>query len=285
MSASLTAIVLLAALMHAVWNALVKSSADRLIELMALNLAAEAAALVLLPFVGLPGSESVPFLIGTTLVHTAYYALLLLSYARGGLSLVYPVARGSSPIFVAAVSGIVLGESLGPMQWLGVAVIAVSIVSLTFTGLTFSGGLRALSSTAVLFSLATGVSIAAYTLIDGRGARVSGSALSYIVCMFVLNAFPLLVAPLLWRRGVALERFRAQWKTAVLGGILSFAAYGLAIWAMTRATIALVSAVRETSVVLAAIIGATFLHEAFGRWRLVASIGVATGIIVLRLAS
>ena len=280
MSASLTAIVLLAALMHAVWNALVKSSADRLIELTALNLAAGAAALVLLPFVGLPGSESVPFLLGTTLVHTAYYALLLLSYARGGLSLVYPVARGSSPIFVAAVSGIVLGETLGTMQWLGVALIAASITSLAF-----SGGVRSLSSQAIGFSLATGVSIATYTLIDGAGARVSTSASSYIVCLFVLNAFPLLVAPFLMRRGVALERFRAQWKTAALGGVLSFVAYGLAIWAMTRGTIALVSAVRETSVVLAAVIGAKFLHEPFGRWRVVASVGVATGIIVLRLAS
>ena len=130
MSTSLTAVVLFAALMHAVWNALVKSSSDRLIELTALNLAAGAVALVLLPFVGLPGSESVPFLLGSTLVHAAYYVLLLLSYERGGLSLVYPVARGSSPIFVAAVSGIVLGESLGTMQWLGVGLIAVSITSL-----------------------------------------------------------------------------------------------------------------------------------------------------------
>ena len=280
MSASLTVIVLLAALMHAVWNALLKSSSDPLIELTGLNLAAGVVALILLPFVGLPGSESVPFLLGTMLVHAAYYALLLLSYARGGLSLVYPVARGSSPIFVAAVSGILLGESLGTMQWLGVALIAGSIVSLTF-----SGGLRALSSHAVWFSLATGVSIATYTLIDGAGARVSKTAASYIVCQFVLNAFPMLVAPLLMRRGVALERLRAQWKTAVLGGVLSFAAYGLAIWAMTLGTIALVSALRETSVVLAAIIGATFLHEPFGRWRVAASIGVAAGIIVLRLAS
>ena len=280
MSASLTVVVLLAALMHAVWNALLKSSTDRLIELTGLNLAAGVVALILLPFVGLPGSESVPFLLGTMLVHAAYYALLLRSYARGGLSLVYPVARGSSPIFVASVSGILLGESLGTMQWLGVALIAGSIVSLTF-----SGGLRALSSHAVWFSLATGVSIATYTLIDGAGARVSRTAASYIVCQFVLNAFPMLVVPLVMRRGVTLERLRAQWKTAVLGGVLSFAAYGLAIWAMTLGTIALVSALRETSVVLAAIIGATFLHEPFGRWRVVASIGVAAGIIVLRLAS
>lgn len=280
MSASLTVVVLLAALMHAVWNALLKSSSDRLIELTGLNLAAGVVALMMLPLVGLPGIESVPFLLGTALVHAAYYTLLLLSYARGGLSLVYPVARGSSPIFVASVSGILLSEPLGAMQWLGVALIAVSILSLTF-----SGGLRALSSHAVLFSLATGMSIATYTLIDGAGARVSTSAGSYIACTFIINAFPMLVAPVLMRRGVALERLRAQWKTAALGGVMSFAAYGLAIWAMTRGSVALVSALRETSVVLAAIIGATFLHEPFGRWRVVASIGVAAGIIVLRLAS
>ena len=171
MSASLTVIVLLAALMHAVWNALLKSSSDRLIELTGLNLAAGVVALMLLPFVGLPGVESIPFLLGTTLVHAAYYALLLLSYARGGLSLVYPLARGSSPIFVASVSGIVLGESLEAAQWLGVALIAISILSLTF-----SAGVRALSSHAAAFSLATGISIATYTLIDGAGARVSTSA-------------------------------------------------------------------------------------------------------------
>ena len=280
MSASLTAIVLLAALMHALWNALVKSSPDRLIELTGVNLAAGLAAAVALPFVGFPGRESIPFLAGTMLVHIAYYVLLLLSYARGGLSLVYPIARGSSPIFVAALSGLVVGETLDLMQWLGVGLIAVSIASLAF-----SGGLRVLGSRAVLFSLATGVSIAAYTLIDGAGARVARTPTSYIVCLFIMNAFPMLAAPALMRRGVALERFRAQWKTALLGGLFSFLAYGLAIWVMTRGAIALVAALRETSVVLAAVIGATFLHEPFGRFRVIASLGVAAGIIVLRLAS
>ena len=265
--------------MHAIWNALVKSSADRLIELTGLNLAAGIAALAALPFVGFPGAESIPYLAGTMVVHAAYYALLLLSYGRGGLSLVYPLARGSSPIFVAALSGVAVGESLAAAQWLGVALIAVSIVSLAF-----AGGIRALSSRAVSFSLATGVSIAAYTLVDGAGARASRTAASYIVCLFVLNAFPMLVAPWVIRRGVALERLRAQWKSCALGGVLSFLAYGLAIWAMTHGTIAIVSALRETSVVLAAIIGASFLHEPFGTRRVVASLGVACGIVVLRLA-
>ena len=236
-------------------------------------------ALVALPFVGFPGRAAIPFLMGTMVLHVAYYVLLLLSYGRGGLSLVYPVARGSSPIFVAALSSLWIDESLAPLQWLGIVVIAASIVSLTF-----GGGRSAPDSRAVSLSLATGVSIAAYTLVDGAGARASTSAGSYIVCLFVLNAFPMLVAPLLFRRGVALARAREQWKTAALGGLLSFLAYGLAIWAMTRGTIALVAAVRETSVVLAAMIGATFLGEPFGRWRIVASIGVAAGIVLLRLS-
>jgi drug/metabolite transporter (DMT)-like permease len=280
MTASLTALVLLAALMHAGWNALVKSSSDRLIELTALNLVAGGLALIALPFVGLPGTEAIPYLVATMTVHSAYYVLLLRSYAGGGLSLVYPIARGSSPVVVAAASGFFVGEPLGSMQWLAVALIAASITSLAF-----SGGLRSLSSRAVLFSLATGLSIGAYTLIDGVGARVARTPLSYIAAIFVLNALPMLVAPVLFRRGVAVQRFRAQWKTAALGGVLSMAAYGLAIWAMTLGPLALVAAVRETSVVFAAIIGTTLLHEPFGRARVLASVGVALGIIVLRLAS
>jgi drug/metabolite transporter (DMT)-like permease len=280
MTASLTALVLLAALMHAAWNALLKSSPDRLIELSALNLAAGVLALAALPFVGLPGKEALPYLAATMAVHGAYYGLLLLSYARGGLSLVYPIARGSSPILVAAASGVLIGESLESLQWLGVGLITFSIVSLAF-----GGGSRALSSRGVGFSLATGVSIAAYTLIDGAGARVARTPLSYIATSFVLNAFPMLIAPVVFRRGVALERFREQWRSAAIGGALSIGAYGIAIWAMTRGTMALVAALRETSVVLAAIIGAVLLHEPFGRARVVASIGVAFGVIVLRLSS
>jgi drug/metabolite transporter (DMT)-like permease len=277
--ASVTGIVLVAALMHALWNALVKSSADRLIELTGLNAAAGVAALLALPFVGFPGVESLPYLGGTMLVHTIYYVLLLLSYARGGLSLVYPLARGSSPVFVAAVAGITVGETLSLMQGVGIGLIALSIVSLAF-----AGGGRALGSRAVSYSLATGMSIAAYSLIDGAGARASESAASYIACLFVVNAFVLVPVAFVMRPGDAVARFRAQWKTAALGGVLSFLAYGLAIWAMTRGAIALVSALRETSVVLAAAIGATFLHEPFGTRRVLASVGVAGGIVVLRLA-
>jgi drug/metabolite transporter (DMT)-like permease len=280
MSLELTVVVLLAALMHAVWNALVKSSSDHLIELAALNLSAGLIALGLLPVVGLPGRASLPYLLGTMCFHSGYYTFLLLSYSAGGLSLVYPIARGASPFLVAAVSGALLGESLGPLQVAGVVLIALSITSLAL-----AGGWRQLSVRAVLFSVATGVMIAGYTLTDGVGARLARTPISYIATLFALNTFPLLVVLPLMRRGVARRRMCAQWKTGFLGGVLSIAAYGLVIWAMTRGAIALVAALRETSVVLAAVVGTTLLGEPFGRNRILASTGVALGIIILRLGS
>jgi len=278
MSLEVTAAVLAAALLHAVWNALVRSSADRLVELAALNLVAGLVALAGLPRVGLPGPAAGPYLVGSMLFHAGYYTCLLLSYSAGGLSLVYPIARGASPLLVAAISGLWLGEPLRPLQNLGVAVIALSIGSLAL-----AGGWRQLSPRAVLSSLATGVMIAGYTLTDGVGARSARTPASYICALFALNALPVLISLFVFRRGVASGRLRAQWRTGVLGGVFSLAAYGLVIWAMTRGAIALVAALRETSVIIAAVIGATLLGEPFGRQRVVASAGVALGIVLLRL--
>jgi drug/metabolite transporter (DMT)-like permease len=279
-SLELTLLILLAAMMHAVWNALVKASRDPLVELATLNLAGGAVSLPLLPVVGLPGSAAAPYLAGNVLCHTAYYTLLLNSYSAGGLSLVYPIARGVAPLLVALSSIPLLGETLGARAFSGVVLIAVSIASLAF-----AGGRRHFHPRAVVLSLATGASIAAYTLVDGSGARQASSPLSYIACLFVLDAFVLLPALYLRRRGAALERMRAHWKTGSLSGILAVAAYGIAVWAMTRAPIALVAALRETSVVAAAILGAVLLGEPFGRHRVLASIGVALGIALLRLST
>ena len=280
MSLGLTLLILLAAMMHAAWNALVKSSRDPLVELATLNLAGGIVSLPLLPALGLPGLAVAPYLAGNVLCHTAYYTLLLNSYSAGGLSLVYPIARGVAPLLVAALSIPLLGEPLGGRALLGVVLIAASIASLAF-----AGGRRDFRPRAVLLSLATGASIAAYTLVDGAGARRATNAISYIACLFVLDGFVLLPAVGLRRRGIALERMRAHWKTGALSGILAVAAYGIAVWAMTRAPIALVAALRETSVVVAAILGALFLGEPFGKHRILASVGVALGIVLLRLSS
>ncbi len=279
MSLEITLLILLAAMMHAAWNALVKASRDPLVELATLNLAGGLVSLPLLPVFGPPGLAAAPYLAGNVLCHTAYYTLLLNSYSAGGLSLVYPIARGVAPLLVAAASIPLLGEPLGARALAGVVLIAVSIASLAF-----AGGRRHFRPRAVLLSLATGASIAAYTLVDGSGARAAGNAVSYICSLFVLDAFVLLPAVYLRRRGVALERLRAHWKTGLLSGLLAVLAYGIAVWAMTRAPIALVAALRETSVVVAAILGALVLGEPFGRHRVIASIGVALGIGLLRLS-
>lgn len=280
MSLSLTVLVLFAALMHASWNALVKSSDDPLVELATLNLAAGVAGLLLAPFVGLPGSQSAPYLLGNLICHSGYYTFLLFSYSAGGLSLVYPIARGSAPLLVAAFTVAFLGEPLGWQRSAGVALIALSIASLAL-----SGGKGVFRLRPVAFSVATGLTIAAYTLVDGTGARAARTPLSYIVWLFILNGALLLPVVRARRRGTAVHRMRSHWRTGTLSGLLSLAAYGIAVWAMTRAPIALVAALRETSVVAAALIGTLFLGEPFGRYRVLASVGVALGIAVLRLAA
>jgi drug/metabolite transporter (DMT)-like permease len=279
-SLGITLLILLAAVMHAAWNALVKSSRDPLVELATLNLAGGIVSLPLIPALGLPGLAVLPYLAGNVLCHTAYYTLLLNSYSAGGLSLVYPIARGVAPLLVAFLSLAFLKEPLGGRALLAVALIAGSIASLAF-----AGGLRNFRWRAVLLSLATGASIAAYTIVDGAGARKATNAISYIACLFVLDGFVLLPAVYLRRRGVALERMRTHWKTGALSGVLAVSAYGIAVWAMTRAPIALVAALRETSVVVAAFLGALLLGEPFGRHRILASVGVAAGIVLLRLSS
>ena len=212
MDATITTIVLFAALLHAVWNALLKSSADCLVELTNLNLSAGFVALAVVPFVGFPAKESFPFLLATLFLHCGYYAFLILSYDRGGLSLVYPIARGGSPVLVALASALFLGEVLNGAQALGVLIITASIAGLAFAGgvrlafaggvrlafaggvrLAFAGGVTGLSVKAVLFSLGTSVTIAGYTIADGSGVRVSGAPIAYIGWLFVMNAFPLLL--------------------------------------------------------------------------------------------
>jgi drug/metabolite transporter (DMT)-like permease len=278
-SLGITLLILLAAIMHAAWNALVKASRDPLVELAALNLAGAIASLPLLPVLGLPGLAVVPYLAGNILCHTAYYTLLLNSYSAGGLSLVYPIARGVAPLLVAAASTVFLKEPLSGKALLGVVIIAASIASLAF-----AGGRGNFRPRAVLLSLATGATIAAYTLVDGAGARKATHPISYIASLFVLDGFVLLPAVYLRRPGVALTRMRAHLGTGALSGVLAVGAYGIAVWAMTRAPIALVAALRETSVVVAAMLGALLLGEPFGKYRVLASIGVAAGIVLVRLS-
>ena len=272
MSATVFALVLVAAAMHAAWNAIVKVSGDRLVMMGILTGVGGVAGLGLIPFVATPAPEAWPYLALTTAIHAGYYLFLLLAYRAGDLSQVYPIARGGSPLLLALLSWPVLGEALSTEQLIGVGLISLGIASLAFG----RGDRRSL-----LFAAATSCTIAAYSATDAVGVRLSGSPLGYIAWLFALDGL-MMAGFTLWRRGmVVLHVFRADWWRPVVGGLLSVAGYAIVVWCYGNGLVAPISALRETSVVFAAVIGSVFLGEGFGARRIAAASIVAAGIVVM----
>lgn len=272
-----TLLVLLAAVMHAGWNVLVKFGNDALVNMTLIMTMAGLIALAFVPFVNFPNPESWPFLLGSLLTHVGYYIFLLLGYRYGNLSLVYPTARGSAPLLVAISSYAFVGEALSTMEMAGVACISAGILSLMVD----RAGDAKHNWRAVAFGLLTGISIMGYTLCDGQGVRLAGDKWGYIVWLFVLDA-PALVVICLALRGQKLFSLAARhWKVGALGGALSMAAYGIAIYAMSQAFMAQVAALRETSVIFAAIFSAFILKERFHPRRYAAVGLVALGAVLL----
>jgi drug/metabolite transporter (DMT)-like permease len=273
------ALVLLAALMHAGWNALVKGAGDRMTTLTLVFVSpapiALFAAIFLLPA---PARASWPFILGSVAVHIGYFAGLIKAYRYGDLSQVYPLARGAAPILAAGLSAMAAGELISTGGMIGVALVSLGTASLAFE----RGRPRGEKGRALAFALLTVFTIASYTVIDGLGVRRAGTSLGYIAWLFSLDGLPPLAASVLWRRGEALLSLRSSWRTGVIGGLLSFAAYGIAIWAMSEGAIAQVAALRETGVVFAAAIGALFLCEPFGGRRILAASLVAAGVALLQ---
>lgn len=268
--------ILAAALMHASWNVMVKTSGDKLLNTGLIMLGLGFCGLFALPFVGIPDAASWPFLAGSLLTHLVYYIGLSGGYRHGDLSQVYPIARGSSPLLVAIAAWLVIGETLTPLQMGGVAATSLGIISLTFDKPID----RAHSWRPVLFGLLTGLSIMSYTLFDGQGVRLAGDRLGYIIWLFVLDA-PLVTLYCLWRRPAALSYFRAKWKFGLVGGLLSGGGYGISIYAMSLGGLANVSALRETSVIFAALMSTFLLKERFRHRRYASVALVAAGAILL----
>jgi drug/metabolite transporter (DMT)-like permease len=272
-------LVLAAALLHASWNALVKAGGDPFVRLAVVNTVGGLCALPLLLLVALPAPASWPYLFGSVVVHQAYNLTLGYGYRFGDLSHVYPIARGIAPPLVAFAAWAFAGESLGPLGLLAVLVISGGIVSLALAG---DGRLVAIRPLAL--ALATGMTIAAYTLFDGLGGRVAGEVLGYIAWLFVIDAVPFsVVVAYRYRRRLG-PALAACWRPAAFGGALSVVAYGLVIWAMSLTPLAAVSALRETSVIIAALIGTRLLREPLGTRRVLAAGLVATGIVLLQVS-
>lgn len=280
MTTGVFAMVLGAALFHAVWNALVKVNADRLIMVAIMMISQAAVAILVVPFVAFPTPESWPYIWASTALHTAYFVFLVNAYRYGDLSHVYPIARGSAPLIVAVVSVAIVGETLSRQAVLSVVLIALGIMSLTLTR--GASGFR--EPKAILFALGTGVFIAGYTVVDGLGGRLADSAHSYIFWLNLFDGIPITVLALYLRRNQVLVQVRTSWKPGVLAGIVSLFAYWIVIWAMTQAPMALVSAVRETSMVFAVLFGVFFLKERLNLARLASMAITLFGTVMIKMS-
>lgn len=278
MSLEVMAIVLFAAALHATWNALVRASADKFHDTVLIVLGAGAGAALLLPFLPVPAPASWPYLAASVVIHVAYFLLVAFAYRVGELSLVYPLMRGSPPAITAVAGALLIDESPAVGGWAGVFLISFGVLVLA-GDFWRSGRFRAAP---MAFALATAAVIVVYTLVDGQGARLSGNAFGYTAWMFLLTAPLLLFTVAAGQRGGMLPRLRRGWRRGLLGGSCTLASYGLALWAMTLAPIALVAALRETSVVFAALIAAVFLKEPITRIRAVSIVLVFLGAVAIK---
>jgi len=233
----------------------------------------------LLPFFPLPAPASWPYMAASVVIHIGYYTALVGTYRAGDLSHGYPLMRGVAPLLVAGSGAAMLGELPGLSMWLGILLICGGVICIAFVG----GASFLHNRRATAWALANAVLIAAYTLVDGAGVRLSGSPASYSVWLFFFDGFPYVLIIAWLRCGELLPYARRNWHRGLAGGAFSIAAYGIALWAMTRAPIAAVAALRETSVIFAAILGTWLLKEPFGRARLAGAVSVVLGIGFLRL--
>lgn len=279
------AAVLLAALLHAAWNAIIKSAPDKYLDTVVVNIFGATIPLVLLPFLAAPLPASWPYMIGSALVHMVYFQLVAAAYRHADLSYAYPLMRGTGPLLVSLTSAALIGEALSGGAWLGVALICGGLLALAADGLlqrraTPGPGM----GKGTFYALANGVVIASYTYLDGLGARASGSPVAYLLWMLMLTAVPMVGFALWSRRGAVPLYFRRRWAIGLVGAACTLGAYGLALWAMTLAPIAMVAALRETSIVFATAIGGLMLSERVGVPRVVAAGVVVGGAAVLKLA-
>jgi drug/metabolite transporter (DMT)-like permease len=274
-----TLAVLGAGFLHASWNALLKNAqgGEPMLDTATVVVGSAVWCLLVLPFVPLPDTAAWKFIAMSSVVHFGYYVTLSHAYRTGDLSFAYPLMRGTAPLLTTVLGIVFLRELPSPQVATGIVLICAGIVSIAFVR-------RERHPPAALrWALANAALIAAYTLVDGAGVRASGNALSYVSWLLALEGLPYL-AWVLSRGGRPAVAYIARGRRlAVVGGLGSLAAYAIVLWAMTRAPVAAVAALRETSVLFAALIGAVWLKEGFGIMRLVGAASVVAGIAALKL--
>jgi drug/metabolite transporter (DMT)-like permease len=279
LSVAVTLLVLLAGVLHAVWNAIAKTITDSYVSAGLIGLGCTVVAAIALPFAGLPDEAALRYVVISTVLHVVYTFMLMQSYRLGDFGHTYPMARGTSPLLVAVGAWIFAGEDLDALQIAGVATVAAALMALVFSG----GKLSRADLPATVAALLTGVAIASYTVSDGLGVRHAHNSYGYIALLFLLQGPILAVAGYLIRRDDPTWRSPRILSAGFGAGLISVAAYGIVIWAQDHGPFALVSALRETSVISAAVIATLFFKESFGWRRIPPSVAVVVGIVLINL--
>ena len=276
-SLAITGAVLLAAVLHAVWNAMAHAIDDQLVGFALMGAAVTMGAGAIVLASPAPSRASWPFLAGSAALHVVYNLLLMRCYRLGEFGQVYPLARGTSPWLVALGAAIFVGEQVSVIRLVGVVIISLGLGTLVFVG----GVPPRAARPAIAAAGLTGVVIAMYTTVDGLGVRSAGTVARYAGWLFLLQGPVLPLAAVAARGGLLWRQVRPHLLAGLAGGVLSLAAYALVLWAQTRGALAPIAALRETSVIVGAVIGAVVFGERFGRWRVAATILVAGGVILI----
>ncbi len=280
MALSVFAAVLLTAVFHAGWNAVIKYRLEPLVTTVLISLGAAALALALVPFTGFPARAAWPWIVASVIIHLAYFAFLIESYRAGDMSQVYPLARGAAPFITASLGPLVVGEVVTDLAFTGIAILAAGVILLSLWG-----GREAsrIDARAIGFALLTAVMICAYSLVDGIGARLAGTAHAYSVALFAGIGPVMLIYARLRRGRAVIATMRKHCAIGLTGGVLQFGSYGVAIWAMTLAPIAVVAALRETAVLFGAILAALVLKEPLSLPLILAVLLILAGLVLIRL--
>ena len=272
--------VLAAAAMHALWNAVIKVRLDRFASISLMTVGMGVAALPALAFVELPQGAVWLWIGASVALHTGYRLFLVEAYRTGDLAQAYPLARGSAPLITTLGSALLLAEVPTPLAVLGILLLSIGTLLMSFRG---GAEIGRINRRAVGFALVTSVFVAGYTLTDGSGARLATTASSYAAWLFAVDAVWTAVLVLALRGRAIVPVMAGEWKTGLVTGALAGAAYWIAMWAMTKAPIASVAALRESSILFALLISVVALKERVTGWRIAAALAIVAGVVALRV--
>lgn len=277
MTTTVFVVVLFAAALHATWNAIVKAGKNTFLTTVLVTTFAAIWAGIFLPFLPIPHVSSWPYIIVSAILQIIYFILVANAYRVADMSQTYPLMRGTAPIIVALLSTVYLDEKLAFSTWVGIIIICAGI----FINLT---KISSNNMKGILFSLLNAFVIAGYTIVDGKGVRIAGSAASYTLWIFFFTGLSILIWTLMSKYEEVLEYAKRNWYLSVIGGIGTIASYGLALWAMTSAPIAIIAALRESSILFATLISLFILKEKINFTRVISACIIVSGAIILRLS-